>query len=328
MSGYTFPAECDLRRFRDTLPPVRDWVIEGMEPGDVGIVSAPGGTGKSMLCLSIGLAVASGRPLFGQWKVGPIPGDVLYIFEEDSAATLHHRMHALAQLTKPTDDELGRLHAICVRSRPPKMMLQGVQGLARRQKDEVGALLALLDSLPNPRLLILDPLLKFHTLDENSNNEMNQFMELMGQIAERAGVAVILVHHTAKGKSNGNTDSEHQEAARGASAIINEARWQASLRGIGAKTAKKWGLDEDQARRYLWLTLPKRNNVGHLDDILLERGFGGVLMGVGQSTPSNESSHLDDAAKKRFQHQEDNDDDQQETQEDQDGQNQKVPSWL
>ena len=319
MSGYTFPAECDLRRFRDTLPPVRDWVIEGMEPGDVGIVSAPGGTGKSMLCLSIGLAVASGRPLFGQWKVGPIPGDVLYIFEEDSAATLHHRMHALAQLTNPTDDELGRLHAICVRSRPPKLLLQGAQGLAQRQKDEVGALLALLDSLPNPRLLILDPLLKFHTLDENSNNEMNQFMELTGQIAERARVAVILVHHTAKGKSNGNTDGDHQEAARGASAIINEARWQASLRGIGPKTAKKWGMDEEQSHRYLWLTLPKRNNVGRLDDILLERLAGGVLMGVGQQTVSSLQQH----------DQEDNEDDQaQETQEGKNDPNQKVPSWL
>lgn len=306
MSGYTLPAECDLKRFRDTLPPPPDWVVEGLEPGDVGIVSAPGGTGKSMLCLSIGLAVASGQPLFGQWKVGS-PGDVVYIFEEDSATTLHRRMHALAQLTNPTDDELGRLHAICVRSRPPKLLLQGPQGLAQRQKDEVGALLALLDSLRNPRLLILDPLVKFHTLDENSNNEMNQFMEMMGQIAERAGVAVILVHHTAKGKSNGNTDGEAQEAARGASAIINEARWQASLRGIDPKTAKKWGLDEEQARRYLWLTLPKRNNVGRLDDILLERGPGGVLMGVGQQTVS--------ALQQQRRDQGDNDENQQETQE-------------
>ena len=308
MSGYTFPAECDLRRFRDTLPPPRDWVVEGMEPGDVGIISAPGASGKSMLCLSIGLAVASGRPLFGQWKVGPIPGDVVYLFEEDSEVTLHHRMHALAQLTSPPDDVLDRFHAICVRNRPPKLMLQGVQGLTQYQTDEVGALLSLLNSLPNPRLLILDPLVKFHTLDENSNNEMNQFMELMGQIAERARVAVILVHHTAKGKAAGASDGEHQEAARGASAIINEARWQASLRGIGPKTAKKWGMDEEQSRRYLWLTLPKRNNVGRLDDILLERGGGGVLMGVGQTVASKLQQH----------DQEDNDDDP----------NQKVPSWL
>ncbi len=312
--SYTYPAEDDLKRFRDTPPPPRDWVIEGLEPGDVGLITAPGGTGKSMLCLSIGLAVASGKDLFGQWQVGN-PGDVLYLYEEDSPATLHHRIHALAQIEKLTDDVLDRFHTICVRNQPPKLMLQGAQGLAQSQIDAVGALNTLLQSYPNPRLLILDPLLKFHTLDENSNNEMNQFMELVGQIGEKAGTAVILVHHTAKGKAAGATDGEHQEAARGASAIVNEARWQASLRGISAKTADKWGLDEDQARRYLWLTLPKRNNVGHLDDILLERGFGGVLMGVGQQTVS----HL---------HQEDNDDDQQETQEDQDGQNQKVPSWL
>lgn len=92
--AYQLPQEDDIRAFLTTPPPRPDWVIEGLEPGDVGIISAPGGTGKSMFCLSVGIGVASGSPLFGQWDVDA-PGDVLYLYAEDQPATVHRRLYLL-----------------------------------------------------------------------------------------------------------------------------------------------------------------------------------------------------------------------------------------
>ena len=128
-SYYTLPTEDDLFAFRDNPAPKPDWVIEGMEPGDVGLLTAPGGIGKSMLCLSLASAVASGQPIFGQWQVGT-PGDVLYMYAEDSARVMHRRFHALCRLLADggngmTDSILRRLHFICVRNNPPKLMIRG-----------------------------------------------------------------------------------------------------------------------------------------------------------------------------------------------------------
>ncbi|MCL4494680.1 MAG: helicase RepA family protein [Firmicutes bacterium] len=292
---YHLPPDDDLIAFRDTPPNPPDWVIEGLEAGDVGLLTAPGGVGKSMLCLSLAMAVASGQALFGQWQVGA-PGDVLYLYAEDSTRVMHRRFYALSHQNGITDPIINRLHFICVRNNPPKIMIRGQQGLVQPQNDVIHAILAEVQQYPRPRLIILDPMLKFHTLEENANNEMNQFLDLLGQLGEAVGAAILITHHTTKGKSTDTGDLSTQEASRGAGAIVNEARWQASLKPIGPKMIAKLGLDDDQGWRYLTLSIPKRNSTGRLSDILLERGMEGILMAVGGSSlasPRTPDPHIE-----------------------------------
>ena len=68
------------------------------------------------------------------------------------------------------------------------------------------------------RLLILDPLVSYHTQDENSNVGMRSVLDALTEVASAAGAATIVVHHHGK--------SEHVGAnqARGASAIKDWAR--------------------------------------------------------------------------------------------------------
>lgn len=273
--GYTRPSADDLRHFRDTDPPPPDWVIEGLEPGDVGVITAPGGLGKSMLCLSLAAAVATGTPIFGAWAVG-VPGDVIYLYAEDSARTMHRRFRALAQLEPIPGSAIDRMHFYGVRSAPLKLVIRGQQGLVEPQAAVIYAVFREIQGYARPRLVLLDPMLKFHALDENNNAEMNQLMDILTQLAEQAGVAVVITHHTAKGRETA-TDQDAQEAARGAGAIINEARWQASLRTLRPKQIQDLHIAPEQAWRYLWLTAPKRNNTARLPDLMLERGPGGVL---------------------------------------------------
>ncbi len=285
--AWQLPPDDDIRAFLGTSPPAPDWVIEGIEPGDVGILSAPGGTGKSMFCLSLGASVAGGQPLFGVWQVGN-PGDVLYIYAEDKPSTIHRRLKALHQVSPLDASAIDRVHTVCVRSVPPKLMVRGEDrsGIARPQNPELAEIMSRVKRYPNPRLIIIDPLIKFHALDENVNTEMEQFLTLMTKMAEELGVAIILTHHVGKSAVL-NGQSSTQQSARGASAIVDQARWQVALSTLDEKYAKKIGIPADDAWKYLNATNPKINGAGRLDDLLLERGPDGVLMRSGLTPTVN-----------------------------------------
>lgn len=177
--SYTLPPEDEVQCYRDTPPPAPHWVIQGLETGDVGILSAPGGMGKSMLCLSLASAVASGQRFFGQWAVSD-PGDVTYLYAEDSPRVMHQRLHALAQMSEKglPNAVAHRLHCIGLRGHPPKLMTRGEPSNPVIINTPVlTAIAATLAAQPHPRLLIIDPMIKFHSLDENDNGQMSQFID-------------------------------------------------------------------------------------------------------------------------------------------------------
>ena len=64
-----------------------------------------------------------------------------------------------------------------------------------------------------PDVLIIDPLVKFHHMDENSARDMNLILEKIRNLIEDHNISVILIHHLGKNPMNG---------ARGSSAILGE----------------------------------------------------------------------------------------------------------
>jgi RecA-family ATPase len=74
------------------------------------------------------------------------------------------------------------------------------------------------------RLIVLDTLSRIHALDENSNGNMAHLVAVLEQVAATTGASVLYLHHVSKGSAReGQTDQ--QQAARGASALIDNARW-------------------------------------------------------------------------------------------------------
>jgi hypothetical protein len=55
----------------------------------------------------------------------------------------------------------------------------------------------------SPRLLVLDPLVRLHRLDENSANEVSGLLSYLRGLERELGVALVLVHHTRKNASPG-----------------------------------------------------------------------------------------------------------------------------
>src|ERR1700731_4659083 len=50
-----------------------------------------------------------------------------------------------------------------------------------------------------PRLLILDPFVRLHRIDENASGEVAPLLAYLRELQRRYGVAVLVVHHAKKG---------------------------------------------------------------------------------------------------------------------------------
>src|SRR5882724_3072156 len=95
-------------------PPRRRFLLKvpgdgtGVFPaGKVGVLSAPGGTGKSFALMHIAFAVATGTTAFGEgmgWTAEG-PGRVLFLFGEDDREEVERRLHHVLQASGITSDE-------------------------------------------------------------------------------------------------------------------------------------------------------------------------------------------------------------------------------
>jgi RecA-family ATPase len=50
-----------------------------------------------------------------------------------------------------------------------------------------------------PRLLVLDPFVRLHRIDENASGEVAPLLAFLRELQRRHGIAVIVVHHAKKG---------------------------------------------------------------------------------------------------------------------------------
>jgi len=86
--------EIDIAAIDGPLP-APDYVIEGAIPaGEVALLGAHGGTGKSFVALALACHVATGRD-FGPWRV-PRAREVFFVSLEDGAHRLLRRLRSIA----------------------------------------------------------------------------------------------------------------------------------------------------------------------------------------------------------------------------------------
>jgi hypothetical protein len=74
------------------------------------------------------------------------------------------------------------------------------------------------------QLLVVDSLSKVHSLDENSNTEMEYMVNFFQKLARSTGIAVVLLHHWGKGNEGDGTVYSGRGASRvpdGADTLIN-----------------------------------------------------------------------------------------------------------
>ena len=161
------------------------WLVEGLWAEEaVGIVGGEPKCGKSFLALDVAVAVASGAPCLRRFAV-PRPGRVLLYAAEDPLDVVRRRIDGICRAAGVAIDALD-LHVITT----PSLRLD-VADDRRDLADTVAAM--------QPRLLVLDPFVRLHRVDENACGDIAPLLAYLRDLQRRHHLAVLVVHHARKG---------------------------------------------------------------------------------------------------------------------------------
>jgi AAA domain len=167
-----------------TEPIPRRWLIEGLwGAAAVGFIGGPPKCCKSYLGLDMALSVATGTACLGIYAVLE-PGPTLVYLAEDALSVVRERTETLARHRGLPLAEVN-LHVITV----PRLHLD--------QPADRGRLFETARRL-RPRMLLLDPLVRLHAVDENSATEVAQLLAGLRELQRGLDLAIVLVHHTRK----------------------------------------------------------------------------------------------------------------------------------
>jgi hypothetical protein len=152
----------------------------------VGVIGGSPKSGKTWLALEMAVSVASGNPCLGRFEVLS-PGRVLIYAAEDSAVAVRSRIESLARLHQVDFNRLD-VHIITVDS-------------LRLDRPEHQDRLESTLLLYQPTLLILDPLVRIHAIDENVAGQVSTLLGYIRSLQRKTGAAIALVHHVRKNTS-------------------------------------------------------------------------------------------------------------------------------
>jgi hypothetical protein len=170
------------------LPQVAEagrWLIEELWSDQaVGIIGGEPKCGKSFLALDMAVAVAAGVPCLRRFAVAR-RGRVLLFAAEDALPIVRARLDGISRAAGVA---LAALDVQVITA--PSLRLD----LAADQ-ERLGATVAAL----RPTLLILDPFVRLHRIDENASGEVAPLLACLRDLQRRDHVAVAVVHHARKG---------------------------------------------------------------------------------------------------------------------------------
>lgn len=271
-----------------------DFVFPGLTAGGLGMLAAPGGTGKSYMLLALASSIAMGKPLLESWPACE-PAKVLLFFAEDPPDIVHNRLRYLLQSEWVGDAKSRQLlkDNLVVRSLVGEDCIVAAQPQFEKKwyRTEFSTAIEAEATAHNARLIMLDPLRQFHTMDENSSGDMTELLKLMHGIAFRSKAAILFAHHTNKNSSfQGAGDA--QQAARGSSAITDNIRWQGNMVVMQEEEATKYKVHEELRKNYLRLVLSKSNYTQAQGDLWFERANGGILLPVSTKEMERKSDNF------------------------------------
>jgi hypothetical protein len=168
----------------DEPDPTRRWLIDALWPrAGVGIIGGAPKACKSWLALDVAVSVASGTPCLDTFPVTDPGGALVYMAEDTAplvkarlAGLCRHRALDLAALP------IGVITAPSVRLDRPRDQRR-LDATLRREA---------------PRLLVLDPFVRLHRINENHAGEVAAILGYLRELQRAHDLAVVVVHHARK----------------------------------------------------------------------------------------------------------------------------------
>jgi len=177
------------------------WLVEGLWSDQaVGILGGEPKCCKSFLALDVAVCVAAGVPCLRHFPVHR-PGSVLLFPAEDSLTVVRQRLEGICAAAGVGFPSLS-VDVITA----PALRLDTAAD-RQRLANTVQAL--------QPRLLILDPLIRLHRVDENDASQIAALLSFLRQLQRQFQTAVLLVHHARKDSHS----SRPGQALRGSSEL-------------------------------------------------------------------------------------------------------------
>lgn len=165
------------------------WLVEPLwGAASVGVIGGAPKCSKTWLGLDLALSVATGTPCLGRYPVR-LPGPVLVYLAEDALPAVRERVAGMARHRglELADVEIHVITAATLRlDRDPHRLR--LMETAKRLR---------------PRLLLLDPLVRLHGIDENHAGEVAGLLAYFRTLQRELDLSVVLVHHTRKNAAGG-----------------------------------------------------------------------------------------------------------------------------
>jgi hypothetical protein len=197
------------------------------------------------------LSLAIGRPLSGEYI--HVRCRALIVCLEDDLTELRRRVSA-ALIRYGIKPEEVRDYLILTTPRGLKIAQLNSKGAV-----EDGALLSAITKAVDKwklDLVCIDPAIKAHSLDENSNPQMDAFATRLTHLAQSKNIAIDLLSHERKG---GGAEAGDANRQRGAGSQKDAARLNYTLTGMSKEDAGILGVREDDRKNYFRIDSAKVN---------------------------------------------------------------------
>ena len=161
------------------------WLVTSLWSEEaVGIIGGEPKCCKSFLALDLAVSVAAGTACLRRFPVSRA-GRVLLHAAEDALHIVRRRLEGICAAAGLA---LADLDVQVITAPTVRLDLEA----DRTNLDETVAKL-------KPRLLVLDPFVRLHRIDENASGEVAPLLAYLRELQRRHAIAVVVVHHAKKG---------------------------------------------------------------------------------------------------------------------------------
>ena len=238
--------------------PRRAWVYgEHYIRKHVSMTIAAGGAGESTLAIAEALSMVRGFPLLGDTTTEhPEMFARVWLYNgEDDRGELTRRIMAACLHYKITPTELdGKLFVDTGRER--SLITHRAAGREIRIATPIIEAVKRQIITNQIDVMIVDPFVSTHAVNENDNGAINEVASTWRQIAEECNCAIEIIHHTKKIEPGRPATAAD---ARGGSALINVARSVRELNNMSVAQAEAAGVSAEERNTIKALTFGKTN---------------------------------------------------------------------
>lgn len=172
----------------DNLPALADPLINGLlRQGHKMLIAGPSKAGKSFALIEMSIAIAEGKKWLG---FDCTKGKIMYVNLELDRASCLHRFKDVYNALDLKPNNLSNIDIWNLRGKSIPMDKLAPKLIRRAAKKNYIA-------------IIIDPIYKVITGDENSADQMANFCNQFDKICTELGTAVIYCHHHSKGSQGG-----------------------------------------------------------------------------------------------------------------------------